>query len=80
MECAVGSSLARELGAPAPAPVRRRRRLDDIPVSRTLEVRPASVKSCRSLPTLLSELIPGILAPFSSFESVHSYSKAYIQY
>lgn len=75
MECAVGSSLARELGA-APAPVRRRRRLDDIPVSHTLEVRPAYSEELPQLATLLSELIPGILAPFSSCESVHSYSKS----
>jgi hypothetical protein len=77
MECAVGSSFAREPSAARVlAPMRRRRHIDDIPVSRSLEVRPAFDEELPQLASILSALIPGILAPFSSCKSVHSYSKS----
>ena len=77
MECAVSSSLARELSAaPAPAPARRRRSLDDLQLSPILEVRPALNDELPQLASLLAELIPGISAPFSSFSDVHSYSQS----
>ncbi len=55
---------------------RRRRRLVDLPVSQTLEVRPAFDEELPLLSGLLRELVPGIQAPFSSFASVHLYSKS----
>jgi len=73
----MSAGLACDIGAaPTPAPVRRRRRLDDLPLSETLEVRPAFDDELPQLARLLSELIPGLLAQFSSFSSVHSYSKS----
>jgi len=70
-------SLGRDLGdAPAPPPVRRRRRLDDIPVSPKLEVRPAFDDELPQLAGLLLELVPGLVAPFSSFSRVHAYSQS----
>ncbi len=77
MECEPGSRSTEGFGAAAaPAPVRRRRRLDDIPTSRTLEVRPALDEELLQLAELLSELIPGLQAPFASFESIHLYSQS----
>jgi hypothetical protein len=73
----MSATLACDMGAaPTPAPVRRRRRLDDLPLSETLEVRPAFDEELPQLARLLAELIPGLLAPFSSFSGVHSYSKS----
>jgi hypothetical protein len=62
--------------APAPPPVRRRRRLDDIPASPKLEVRPAFDDELPELAGLLLELVPGLVAPFSSFQRVHHHSKS----
>jgi hypothetical protein len=77
MECAVSSSSAGDLGAaPAPTPARRWRRLDDLRPSPNLEVRPAFNDELLQLSTLLTDLIPGIAANFSSFCDVHSYSKS----
>ncbi len=73
----MSATLACDMGAaPTPAPVRRRRRLDDLPLSETLEVRPAFDEELPQLARLLAELIPGLLAPFSSFSDVHSHSKS----
>ena len=77
MECAVSSSLARQRGvAPAPAPLRRRRPLDELPFSPSPEVRPAFEDELTQLAALLSELIPGIKATFSSFSNIHSFSRS----
>ena len=62
--------------APAPPPVRRRRRLDDIPFSPKLEVRPAFEEELPQLANLLAELVPGLVAPFASLCRVHAYSKS----
>lgn len=77
----MSSNLASDPGAarvraPVHAAVRRRRRFDELPFSPKLEVRPALDDELSQLATLLSEMIPGLLAPFSSFSSVHSYSKS----
>jgi hypothetical protein len=71
----MGSTLACDRGA-APAPARRRRRFDELPASPKLEVRPALDAELPQLAKLLTELVPGLVAPFSSFSSVHSYSKS----
>ncbi|MGA9600151.1 MAG: hypothetical protein WBS22_07860 [Methylocystis sp.] len=72
----MSSGLAFVRGAaPVSAPVRRRR-FDDLPASPKLEVRPAFDNELPQLASLLTELVPGLVAPYASFSGVHSYSRS----
>jgi hypothetical protein len=76
MECAVSASLARELGAAPARALARWRRLDDLSATPQLEVRPAFEDELPALAGLLSELVPGLVTPYSSFVGVHTFSKS----
>ena len=69
-------SLADDPGAARVRAPSRRRRFDDLPLSSALEVRPAFDDELPQLASLLSDLVPGLVAPFASFSTVHSYSKS----
>jgi len=68
--------LASEFGAARARAPERRRRFDELPVSPRLEVRPALHGELPELARILQELIPGLIAPFSSFSAIHSYSNS----
>jgi len=68
--------LARDQGAASMHASVRWRRLDDLPLSPKLEVRPALDDELPELSKLLAELVPGLAAPFSSFVSAHCYSNS----
>src|SRR5208283_4134746 len=72
----MSSGLACDLGAASVRAPARRRRLDELPVSPKLEVRPAFDSELPQLARLLTELVPGVSAPFSAFTGVHSHSKS----
>jgi hypothetical protein len=55
---------------------RRRRRFDELRASAKLEVRPAFGEELPELARILHELIPDLIAPFTSFCEVHSFSKS----